>query len=103
VPYPDGSGRFLIDEVVEGTGWEALVSLGYVVKIADKPGKRLPVSKDLTPRAQRSRRSNKSASKNDILDATSDNGVIDVIDGRARADEMDQAPSRSTDTEDPIG
>lgn len=33
VPYPDGSGRILEDQIVVGEMWEPYVELGYVVPI----------------------------------------------------------------------
>jgi len=36
VPYPDQSGKLLLaGETVEGDGWEPLVALGFVVKVAE--------------------------------------------------------------------
>jgi len=33
VPYPDGSGRMLTDEIVVGEEWAPFVELGYLVRI----------------------------------------------------------------------
>lgn len=36
VPYPDRSGKFLVDgETAEGDDWEPLVALGFIVKLED--------------------------------------------------------------------
>ena len=33
VPYPDGSGRMLADEIVSGEEWAPLLGLGFVVEV----------------------------------------------------------------------
>lgn len=36
VPYPDRSGKFLLDgETAEGDDWEPLVALGFIVKVEE--------------------------------------------------------------------
>lgn len=41
VPYPDQSGRYLVDETVTGDEWEPFVALGFVVAV-DEPTAQAP-------------------------------------------------------------
>ena len=115
VPYPDGSGRMLTDEVAEGDGWEALVALGFVVRVEEKTGKRLPEASK--PKASRTRvtKPNKAKNtpvsndagetigKNDIVNTSDNAGVVNGINDRDGADGLDSAQTRSADSEDSVG
>lgn len=99
VPYPDGSGRLLMDETVEGDEWEALVPLGFVVRAQNEPGKHLPDKKAKVSRQTKGPRlkagrpkSTNMMAKGDILNTNNHSGAPDaIIDDRDRASGMDQA------------
>jgi hypothetical protein len=85
VPYPDRSGKFLLDgETAEGDDWEPLVALGFIVKVeeAAAPAK-APAPKIEEPKA--------ATLKEEAAEGAND-GEVQRNDG-GRTEEVDPPPA----------
>lgn len=118
VPYPDGSGRMLTDEVVSGDEWEQFIALEYVIHTTKPKAITEPkaiVEPVITVKTDKTEKSvvkgSKAANSKNLPVNQSDNLVMDsaIIEikkskngpaaQRNGTDRVDQEATRSTDVE----